>query len=183
MELLGYLWNLLTSSLKVFFTALLATGILIWFYPQEMEGTVGTAIRIVFVVALSGTLVNVGDFLRHRVPAWMSDRQRMKAELALQNSDEEMTISSIYHLNELERQCLRRAINSADDSGIFRKWTEFRARHDDPTVVDMFKTFKERKIILPSSSAQLNHSVHVVDFWKLSPIVLKRRADIIDILQ
>ncbi len=183
MELLGQLWNLVTSSLKVFFIILLATGILIWFYPEEINGVVGSTIKILFVVSLSGTIVNIIDLLRLRIPEWRANQNTANAALERQVSDEDMTLKSIDHLDTYEKNCLRKALSIADETGIFRKWKEVPSRYDGPNINGALKTFRERKIIVPSNPAQEGYTTSVIEFWKLSPVVLRKRLEITNKLQ
>ena len=182
MELIGHLWNLVTSGIKAFLIALIATGILLWFYSNEMVGLVGLVVRVIFVVSLSGTLVNVVDFLRVQIPAWLQAKATADAALERKKSDDEMTFGSIYQLNNHEKSCLMIAIGRANETGMFRKWDERRTRYDGPTINDAFKTLKERKMIVPSNPAQSGYPISSVDFWKLTPIIVENRSRIIDIL-
>ncbi|MGP4725185.1 hypothetical protein ACSV5S_10975 [Agrobacterium deltaense] len=182
MEMLGHLWNLITSGLKIFLIAFLASGIILWLSPDEMKGLIAFTVKVIFIVSLSGTIVNAGDFLRIQVPQWLERRARSAAAISRQKSNDEMTLSSVYHLNDFEKDCLRKAIAVADDTGLFRKWTENRRRYDDPTVESALMTLRERKIVEPSNPDQSQYNTSSVDFWKLTAVVVRNRPQVLDML-
>lgn len=180
MDMWNQIWNLVTSNLRVFFIVLLGSALLIHNRPDDLTGAYGVGVRTFYYLALAGAFVGTVDFLRVHSPGWFKTIKDRKEARACQQADEEMTLRSINHLTEFQKQCLLKAINSADGDGLFRRLENIQRHHDGTTHWDVFQTLRERKIIVPSNPSQSLHATSYIEFWNLTPVIVKNRSSVID---
>ncbi|KKX28209.1 hypothetical protein YH62_19140 [Rhizobium sp. LC145] len=122
-DILGHIWNLLSSNTRVFLIVLLSCLIFLVLFPEEATGNVLLTVRAATAVAGAGILVSVLDCLWKRFCAWLEWRGEREEGLKRALEEEQIALSSISHLLPEEREFLRTALTRADKAGLFRRWT------------------------------------------------------------
>ncbi len=178
MDIFSQLWNLVTSSLRVFLIVSLAAGLALYF-PGDIKSL--DAIRIALFIGLSGASISILHYLWVNVPLWITAQRVRVTSKERQKEIETTTLKSIPYLTKQEKAFLKSAINSADDTGLFRR-EDRRFIRDEPSVNDNLTVLRERKIVAASNEAQALYHVGSILFWRLTPIVLQNRTEVLAML-
>jgi hypothetical protein len=171
-EIFGHLWNLLTSNMRVFLIVLIACLLFLHLYPEDATGNVLLAIRIALVVSVAGVFVSLSYYLWTKSSVWVARLNAKNTEKAKIEREAQFAYSSIKHLRASERHVLEEILTRADDGGLFRKFSSVQDAH-------LLNRLRERKIIQPSSHADLYQSAVYIEFWQVNPFILSQKERIL----
>ena len=173
---LSHIWQLLRENWKVQLAALLSCLGVLWALEQEVTGVPRTGVKVFMIVSACSLGVTLLAHLLETASRWKIARDERRVEERKLEEKERFAYGSVQHLRPVEKYVLRDILERADGDGLFRRtWTT-----ENAPVVKFIETLRERQILYPSSpSRHGSYATGYVEFWQLSPAILKRREEIL----